>query len=337
MLKTIDEIKDVEVQAGVVINGIDNPNVMSIDSTEPEPTKADEVEEPDKYVSEVTLDTVKAKKKEVVEEEEEEVKVKPKVKVEAKPETEIETETKDDPPQESKKVVKRIGDLTKKWRTAERERDFEKEKRLEVEAKLKELSSKVQVDEDKPQKEDFDDEDDYLEALTDWKIETRLKASQESVVKEIADKDEKQAVSKTYDGLDDAMDKGKEKYEDFNELILDEDLVISTELTQILLDTEIPEDIMYYLASNPDESARISDLDPVRIAKEVGKLEVRLTKEEKQAKEEEEEVKPKPSTRKKQSAAPEPITPVKTTGATEKDPNKMSPREYKAWREQSSR
>ena len=179
-------------------------------------------------------------------------------------------------------------------------------------------------DASRPLKEDFDDEDEYIEALTDWKIESKLKASQKEVVKEIEETDERKEYIAAYEGLDDAMARGKEKYEDFAELALNKDLILSSETVQILLDTEIPDEILYYLASNPDESERISELDPVRIAKEVGKIEVKLSKGiEKVVKQ------------KKQSSAPEPISPVKVTAATEKDPNKMSPREYRAWRENS--
>ena len=313
MLQSIEEIREAEIEAGVVINGVDNPNILSIDATDPNPTKADEV---------IPSEDEKKAAPDLPEKEVE-------VKAEEKEEEEPEKKPEPEPEPSSSKVVKRIGDLTKKWRTAERERDFEKDKRREAEVKLKEFLSKV-PDESRPLKEDFDDEDDYLEALTDWKIESRFKASQDSVAQEAEEKDEKQAIDDSYEGLDNAMDRGRDKYDDFESLVLAEDLIISPEVMQILLDTESPEEVMYYLASNPEESARISELDPIRVAKEIGKIEVRLTKEEKG------EVKEKPKPSKKQSNAPAPITPVKTTGVTEKDPNKMSPKEYREWREKSS-
>jgi len=331
MLKTIDEIKDMEIETGAVVNGIDNPNMLSIDSTEPIQTTADdvgasgdeaEVEEKSEILDisaekKVSTETEKTKEEEVV-------------KVDGKPESKTESES------DTPKVAKRIGDLTKKWRTAEREAEYEKQKRIEAEDKIKELVSKI-PSEDRPLKADFDDEDDYIEALTDWKIDTKLKASQVAVTQEIEDKDERKAVTETYTGLDSAMSKGKEKYEDFDVLVLNEDLIISPELTQILLDTDIPEEIMYYLASNVEESSRISELDPVRIAKEIGKLEVQLAKEIESVAKGEEVVKPKSNSHKKQSNAPDPITPIKATGITEKDPSKMSPKEYREWREKSSK
>lgn len=321
MLKTIEEIKEVEIEAGVVVNGIDNPNILSVDSTEVIETKSDEI-----VLSE-------DEKKELPPAPKEEKKAEPKDK---KVEPNKEEESDPDSGAESKKVAKRIGKLTKKWRTAERAQAYEREKRLEAEAKLKEYElANSESDIPRPLKEDFEDEDDYLEALWDWKDEVKAKASQKEVVSEIKDKDEKQAVTDSYEGLDNAIDRGEEKYDDWDDVVMNEDLVVSPELTQIILDTDNPEDVMYYLASSPEESARISDLDKISIAREVGKIEVLLAKAEK---EEEEEVQDKPTpsktnSLKKQSSAPEPINPVKTTGVTEKDPNKMSPKEYRAWRE----
>jgi hypothetical protein len=311
MLKSLEELNKAEIKAGVVVNGVDSPNLISVDSTEPIETSAD-VELSDEEKKEEVDILEEKKEKKVVEKSKKEEE-----KVEDSPESEFDAES------DSPTVVKRIGKLTKKMRTAERERDFEKEKRFEAEAKLKELLSKVS-DPAKPSKEDFDDEDAYIEALTDWKIENKLKASQKEMVEEVEETDARKEYIAAYEGLDEAMARGKEKYKDFAELTLNKDLILSTDTVQILLDTEIPEEIMYYLASNSDVSEKISGLDPVRAAKEIGKIEVKLSKGV------ESTVK-----HKKQSSAPEPISPVKVTATSEKDPNKMSPREYRAWRENS--
>jgi len=327
MLKTIEEISEVEIEAGVVVNGVDNANMMSIDSTEPIKT---DVEKEKKSKEDIDADeTDKSDEKKEVEKSETtkvaEVEEKGK-----KSKDDSVTEDKDqNKSEDSKTVQKRIGKLTKQWRTAERERDFEKIKRTELEEKLKELESKIPA-EGKPVKVDYDDEDEYIEALTDWKIDVKLKASQKSVGDEIKNVNEKKAVDETYEGLDDAMENGKEKFKDFNELVLNEDLIISPEVTQILLGTENPEDLMYYLGSNPEESERLSKLDPIRAALEIGKINVGLVKEEKEKEKEKETPKAKP---KKQSNAPEPINSLRTDGVVEKDPNKMSVKEYKAWRE----
>ncbi|MCP3924927.1 MAG: hypothetical protein GY714_20300 [Desulfobacterales bacterium] len=341
MLKTVEEIKDVEIKAGVIVNGVDNANLMSVDSTEPVETKADSTDKLDEDSDTSKKEEVEVKKEEketegegkkedIVDDSLEKEEPNAKKKEEKKVDNGLAAK-----PDDSKKVQKRIGGLTKKWRTAERERDFEKEKRLEVEKKLEELSSKIPV-EGRPQKKDFDDEDDYIEALTDWKIDNKLRQSQEKSTKKEKEKEEKDAVIDTYNGLDDALEQGRDKYEDFDELVQDENLIITPTVTQITLDTEIPEDILYYLASNPEESERISNLDPVRSGMEIAKIEVKLINETEVEVEKESELEPKieqPKPTKKQSKAPAPIVPVQTDGVIEKDPEKMSPKEYRAYRE----
>jgi len=316
MLKSIEEIKEVEIEAGVVVNGVDNANLMSVDSTEPIETEVEteRVSEADIGASE------EEKEKKEKEEKEEKKKEKSEEKSEKKEEKQVEE------PADSKKVQKRINKLTKKMRTAERENEFNKKRADELEKKLKEYDFEVPGD-DKPLKVDFDDEDEYIEALTDWKIEKKLGKTQQIAAKDEQIEAEQDAVKESYGELDNAIDSGKEKYEDFTDLVMDKDLVISSEVTQILLDTEIPEDIMYYLASNPEESERISNLDPLRVAKEIGKIENSLITAEKN------EVKKLVKKKvKKQSKAPAPISSVRTDGVTEKDPNKMSPKEYREWR-----
>lgn len=323
MLKDLDEVKNVEIDAGVVINGVDNANLMSVDSTEPIKTVADSVDVPGDL--NVTKEEEKAVEKNTEEKDEEKVIIDKSLEEKSNAEEEEEEEEIDEnfevEPEYSKKVQKRISKITKKFRTAERERDFEKEKRLELERELEIATSQIPVD-DKPQKDDFDEEDDYIEALTDWKIDNRFKESREKSTKEIEENEEKDSMLETYNGLDEIMENGNDKYDDFDKLVLDEDLVLSSVIAQVALDTESPEEVIYYLASNPEESRRISKLDPIRVAKEIGKLEVKLFSKEAE--------KPKP---KKQSKAPAPITPVRTDGITDKDPNKMNAKEYRAWRE----
>jgi hypothetical protein len=331
MLQSSDEVKAVEI----VINGVDNANLMSVDSTEPVTMKVEE-----EKVSEDDIDIVD-KKDETVEielatEEEKEEKEKKEEKVDAKEEKKEQTPKKEKKkeeeksstkPEDSKSVQKRIGKLTKKMRTAERERDFEKEeklaeieKRKEAEKKLEEVEFKS-LEGSKPKKADFEDEDEFIEALTDWKIDLKFKSSQtekrEAEVKKPVDEE---VTTEPIPGLDDALVAGRDKYEDFDELTGSKDLLFSIKLAEITLETENPEDIMYYLANNPEESERLSSLSDIKAAREIGNLEIKLKA---------------PKKVKKQSKAPEPIKPIKTDSKIEKDPNKMSAKEYREWREKS--
>lgn len=321
MLQSLDEVKKVEMAAGSVMNGVDNANLMSVDSTTPIKTKVD-ILESEEEKGEVP-DTSKTEKK-------------PEEKVEALPK-EKEEKKEEKPPETKDAVTKRIGDLTKKWRTAERERDFERARITKLEEELTKLKSTVPATA-KPKKEDFEDTDAYNEALMDWKLEEKLRVTKEESAKKVEKDEEKAAVDEVFQNLDEVMEKGREKYTDFNELVLDENLVLTPEMTEVILQSESAIDLFYYLGQNPDESAVIAKMPLSRAAREIGKIEVKVLSEKKEEEEEEEvppkkpPVKPTPPV-KKTTKAPEPITPLKADGVVDKDPSQMTPKEYRAWRE----
>ena len=333
MLQTMEEIKKVDMNPGMIINGVDNPNLLSVDSTTPVVTDADVIKK-----EEETKPEVKAAEKE------------PEKKADDKKEEEkkVEEKAKDEPPKASAEntdkdkkevkeddlkdpVEKRIGKLTKKWRTTERERDFERAKRLEAEAELAKLKSQIPAA-DKPKREDFEDDAEFLEALTDWKVESKLKTHSEVVTKKIGEDAEKQAATEIEQELEEISEKGQDKYEDYSTVVFDKDLVLTQGMVETALLTDIAEDILYYLGKNPDISAAIGEMSALRAAKEIGKIEARLVAEKK--KPDEKKADP-PAPAKKLTQTPEPIDPVRSTGAIDKDPSQMSAKEYRAWREKS--
>lgn len=337
MLQTIEEVKKADLFVGSVINGVDNPNLLSVDSTTPIQTEADTiVPENEAEKTEVKVDkpadsvttqkeTPKLEKQEAVPAEEKKEDGKEKIEQDKKP---AEEEVKLDP------VEKRIGKLTKKWRSAERERDYERDKRIEAEVELKKLKETT-PQADKPKRSDFDDEDKFLEALADWKIDGKLKMYRAEEIKRGEEDSNQQVVQEVEQELLEVSERGRDKYEDYDEVVFAKDLPLTKDMVGAILLSDTAEDIFHYLGSNPDIAADISEMNPLKAAKEIGKIEAALLKpKEEKKKEVKEEVKiPAPS--KKLTKTPEPIEPVKTDGVIEKDPNQMSSREYRAWRERN--
>jgi len=307
-MENLTEEKKVEDIAiiPIVVNTVDDPNNLSVSSISPLPEKADEVAKTEEEERETPV-TPKTEKKE----EKKEVKKEPS-------EEPLPVEKKIEP-KEKDSVQKRIDEITKKRREAERESAFKDTKIAKLEEELKAAKSAI-PQADKPKLENFETEADYLEALTDWKVEQKFKVEGEKVSKETATVDEKKAIDETYQELDEKIEKGRTKYADFNELVLDEDLKISESMVEAILLSDTAEDVLYYLGKHPEEAADIAKLPPLKVAHELGKIEARLNA---------------PPPRKKTTNAPEPITPVKTTGVTEKDPSDMTPKEYRAWRERN--
>lgn len=363
MLKTLEEIKKAELPASGVINGVDNANLLSVDSIEPITTETDvagaevqgaavktetetpaieksgeaqetkEVEVTSEVASEVKVETpAKEAKKEA--KKEPEIKSEAEAEVEAnEAETEVEAAaTKKDP------VEKRIGQLTRKWRTAERSLNNERSKRQDVETKLKKLEAQI-PDTEKPVREDFESDVDYIEALTDWKVDAKFKVQQAGTAQTTEEKQRQQSIEDVEQKIEEICDRGREKYEDYDKLVFDQDLQLTQEMSEIALMSDIAEDILYHLGSNPDASATISKLPVLKAAREIGKIETELLAKIPKPNTAT-DGKPKPNgsekpvvTQKKTTKAPAPISPIPAAGIIEKDPSQMSPKEYRRWRE----
>mgnify|MGYP001163428444 CR=1 FL=1 len=326
MIQSMDELKKVELTPGAIINGVDNANLLSVDSTTPIPTEVDQVKPEDNRGEEEKL-AEEVKKPEVKDEKKEAVKATDELKKESA-ENIKEEEKKEEVFSDS--VEKRIGKLTKKWRTTERERDYERAKRMEAEQELAKLKATIPA-EDKPNRDDFEDDDEYLEALADWKVESKLRAYGEVVSKKASEDSEKSAISEVAQEIEDITDRGSDKYPDYSDVVYDKDLVLNQNMLETIIVSDVAEDILYYLGKNPDVSAAIGEMSPLRAAKEIWKIEMELAK----GKPEEKKVEVKPEVTKKVTQTPEPINPPKQTGVTEKDPSQMSPKEYRAWRERN--
>jgi hypothetical protein len=112
---------------------------------------------------------------------------------------------------------------------------------------------------------------------------------------------------------------------DWDDVVSSADVPVSAAVQQAILTSEQGPAIMYQLAANPAELARISALPPLDAAREVGRLEAKLSLST--ATPQAKPVQRKPS-------APAPITPVTARGpSTVKRPEDMTYEEYNAWRD----
>jgi hypothetical protein len=78
-------------------------------------------------------------------------------------------------------------------------------------------------------------------------------------------------VHKSYQRLQDELDKGSDKYEDFDDIVRG-DAPFTTAIRDSLLFVDNPADVAYKLGKNLDELQRISQLHPLDQAREVNKL-----------------------------------------------------------------
>jgi len=124
----------------------------------------------------------------------------------------------------------------------------------------------------KPVSSQFEDYDDFNDALMDWKIEQRDNVTKAAIVKQEQKNRQEAFFSK--------IDKAKEKHPDFDEVARkppqDGGSTINQPMYETLMDCEHAADIAYYLGQNVEESRRIGSLPPLAAAREIGKLEAQF-------------------------------------------------------------
>lgn len=203
---------------------------------------------------------------------------------------------------------------------AQKEAEYWKQKALSSE-KVQEPQQKDEVlAQDfsaKPNAENFDTHEEYVEALTDWKIEQK---EQERITK--AKEDEfKTSYQKSVETFQSSVQAFKESHDDFEDVIESvNDVPMSIGIQEALLTSEDGPALMYELAKNRETYERINKMNPLAAAREIGKIEARLTQSSPQEK----------TVEKKLTKTPAPINPVGSKGVTaSKSLNDLSYEDYK--------
>jgi len=239
-------------------------------------------------------------------------------KVEEK-EPEVAEETK---PEDKPKVK---GGFQKRIDRLIREKEQEREARERVEARLKELESKSGKAEEKPapkndgrpNQDDFKTYEEYMEAITDWKVDQKLKAQAEQAEREA----EQETVAEILETYKERVTAAKAKYEDFDDVVNDSvkspwpennptkmDLAAADAFRTAVFEDENAGEIQYWYGKHPEEFLKLGGLTPAQVVKAVARLSDKLGPAETEEKEETEEVEEKPAKIVSKSAPP--IKPV---------------------------
>lgn len=193
---------------------------------------------------------------------------------------------------------RRIDELTKRY--AEERREKERLLAL-VEATVRPQQREPEPAPNTPQepkREAFDDYEAYLEARAEWKADMRLAAR----MQEMEAKRQQEAARTQHETLASEWDRKMAKAAERNPEINPDMPVprMPDSMRMAIVESDVGPEIVYHLANNPAEAARIAALSPLSQARELGKLELQLST--------------KPV---KASSAPEPIKPVgaRSTGS----------------------
>lgn len=172
-----------------------------------------------------------------------------------------------EPKPEGDGVQKRIDELTRKRRDAERDAAYW---RGMAEAKTTPITQGDPPEAGGGQDldpNDFDSDADYLKAVaTQVKDEIRTTAAAEK---------RKEAVTTGQTAIAKQYQDARTKHTDFDEVALNP----AIQITQGMFDAAVGDslgDVLYHLGKNPAEATRIAALSPVQQIKEIGKIESKL-------------------------------------------------------------
>jgi hypothetical protein len=256
-------------------------------------------------------------------------------------ESEPEEEVEEHPEVTKEDLEKEIAELQEKarlqqekfeyWRDANRQARAAHFQGREVESPPTEVGAPEVPTEKAPVEDDFEDYNEYIDALTDWKVEQKLAEYDQRA--QLRHQNEAHAEKRV--SLVEKLELGREKYADFDEIVHDPIVPITEQIVDILAESEYPAEIAYYLGKNLSVATKISRMPPLAAARAIGKIEAKIAEDEEGSPGSgSPSPQPKPTATKKTTSAPEPIKPVRPGGAevVSKDPSKMTNEEYRKWR-----
>tara|TARA_R110000823_G_scaffold225669_3_gene353426 strand:- start:784 stop:1605 length:822 start_codon:yes stop_codon:yes gene_type:complete len=204
------------------------------------------------------------------------------------------------------KLQERIDEITRQRHEAQREAAYWRG--LAEAAQPKEAPAEAS----EPKSEDFEDYGAYVRALAKFEAKALVKAEFEQQRTQKA----QEAQATTWQQRADAA---KAELPDFEKVMATSTAPMSHAMAEAIKGSDIGPKVAYHLAQNPEIADRLSRLEPMAAAREIGRLEASLS------------VKTEPIP-KRITSAPVPPTPIGSGRSTSGEPGSMSQADYMEWR-----
>ncbi len=240
---------------------------------------------------------------------------------------EVETAPTPDQPSDAaekpKGVQKRLDELTRNWREAERREQ----------ALLELLKQRTPAEPESPKQDAFQpktladfeyDEAKYQTYLFQEATKAATAAARQELQSEAARRAEEQRKS-TFSSREKAF---AAKNPDYMTVTRNENVPITQQMAEVIAESEDGPALAYHLAKNVELAENIARLPALAQARELGRVEAQLAYERKAAEE----------ARKRVSQAPAPTPRIEAVeNEVEQDPDKMTVDEWKKWRDKRDR
>lgn len=127
-----------------------------------------------------------------------------------------------------------------------------------------------------PDRDEYNDYEQYLEARAEWKAETIVTTKQQEIEAKVAERERVMALSQTQAQWEDSQDDSRELHEDFDDVVYGDDNIVTDEMAMSIKSLKNGGEVAYALAKDTKEAARIAALPPLRQIMAIGAIEERL-------------------------------------------------------------
>ncbi len=224
------------------------------------------------------------------------------------------------------KEEKRKKENQERWQRLANERREAQERARALEEENRQLKEKLEPPKanSKPDPAQFTDMAEYSTALEDWTREqTRQQIEQENRTRA-----ETERAAKVASDWASRIAKTKESVSDFDEVVGGSTAVVSDQVRDAIIESDVGPQVLYHLALHPEDADKMRDMTVAAALRYLGKIEARLEQAPEPGKQEPAKPVVKPS------AAPTPISPIKGGSTPDNtDGENLSFAEYKAKRQ----
>jgi hypothetical protein len=184
-------------------------------------------------------------------------------------------------------VQSRFNELTRKNHESERRARDAERRASYFEGLATQTAQNPAENAAKPTADQYDDYNEFVEALTDWKVAQKTQTMQSDAAKGVLENERKANYAER-------LEEAKSTIPDFVEVVGASDVTIANHVGELVMDSARGPEILYHLAQNPSLANTLNGLSERRAAMEIGRLEAQL----------------EAPVVKRQSQAPAPISPI---------------------------
>ncbi len=170
-----------------------------------------------------------------------------------------------------------------------------------------------------PREEDYEERDAYLLAKARHELRAELREELEAERARAADEAQRDSRAAVAERFQTQLAEARGKYDDYDATARAAAPHVTDVMLAVIAESDLGAEIIYHLGANPEEAGRIAGLSHASQAREVGRIEARL-----------EAARTQPP--RKVTDAPDPPGKVRSTGAAEQRPDRMTMEEYRSYR-----